>query len=65
MFEGLLEYLKEKLPQKIIDGGYNSYEIYFLKLGEVFYEKEKEIIYNYWKCNIVFIISAWNIFYIL
>lgn len=28
MFEGLLEYLKEKLPQKIIDGGYNSYEIF-------------------------------------
>ena len=28
MFEGLLEYLKENLPQKIIDGGYNSYEIF-------------------------------------
>lgn len=28
MFEGLLDYLKEKLPKKIIDGGYNSYEIF-------------------------------------
>lgn len=28
MFEGLLEYLKENLPQKIIEGGYNSYEIF-------------------------------------
>ena len=28
MFEGLLEYLKEELPQKILDGGYNSYEIF-------------------------------------
>ena len=28
MFEGLLEYLKEHLPQKIIDGGFNSYEIF-------------------------------------
>lgn len=28
MFEGLLEYLKENLHQKIIDGGYNSYEIF-------------------------------------
>lgn len=28
MFDGLLEYLKEHLPQKIIDGGYNSYEIF-------------------------------------
>lgn len=28
MFERLLEYLKENLPQKIIDGGYNSYEIF-------------------------------------
>ena len=28
MFEGLLEYLKENLPQKIIDGGYSSYEIF-------------------------------------
>lgn len=27
MFTGLLEYLKENLPKKIIDGGYNSYEI--------------------------------------
>lgn len=28
MFEGLLDYLKENLPKKIIDGGYNSYEIF-------------------------------------
>jgi hypothetical protein len=28
MFEGLLEYLKDNLPQKIIDAGYNSYEIF-------------------------------------
>lgn len=28
MFEGLLEYLKENLPQKIIYGGYNSYDIF-------------------------------------
>lgn len=28
MFEGLLDYLKENLPQKIIDGGYNNYEIF-------------------------------------
>ena len=28
MFDGLLKYLKENLPQKIIDGGYNSYEIF-------------------------------------
>lgn len=28
MFTGLLEYLKENLPKKIIDGGYNSYEIF-------------------------------------
>lgn len=28
MFENLLIYLKENLPQKIIAGGYNSYEIF-------------------------------------
>lgn len=28
MFGDLLNYLKENLPQKIIDGGYNSYEIF-------------------------------------
>lgn len=28
MFDGLLDYLKENLPQKIIDGGYSSYEIF-------------------------------------
>ena len=28
MFDGLLDYLKEHLPQKIIDGGYNCYEIF-------------------------------------
>lgn len=28
MFEGLLDYLKAHLPQKIVDGGYNSYEIF-------------------------------------
>ena len=28
MFDGLLEYLKDNLPQKIIDGGYDSYEIF-------------------------------------
>lgn len=28
MFEGLLEYLNTNLKQKIVDGGYNSYEIF-------------------------------------
>lgn len=28
MFDGLLDYLKENLPQKIVDGGYNNYEIF-------------------------------------
>lgn len=28
MFEGLLEYLKEHLPQKIADAGYSNYEIF-------------------------------------
>ena len=28
MFEGLLDYLKAYLPQKIVDGNYNSYEIF-------------------------------------
>lgn len=28
MFEGLLDYLKQNLPQKIQDGGYSKYEIF-------------------------------------
>lgn len=28
MFEGIRKYLKENLPQKIVDGGYNNYEIF-------------------------------------
>ena len=28
MFADLLDYLKKNLPQKIKDGGYNSYEIF-------------------------------------
>ena len=55
MFEGLLNYLKTNLPQKIIDGKYNSYEIFgkeaetpisdtieeFLKIQSIPYTSQK------------------------